>query len=386
MCVTGVSNSYDTHVLKSKFDNDLTMKLFLIAVAVLLSSGFFSVQSVEGFHYFEGLPNNITEKPEKSSSNDHFSRPTFGLSHQNNEKIVDFGFKINEEKFFINDNFHTPFLEQSIEIGEKNTFEATVYAEKGIQVQEFLFGIPEVGEAHNAELGIELWYNHAGEIIEVNAAQKTKIIDEDHISAIHYKTKCRSFSGEEKCDSTRIQVTFLEPIKDKIMALKAIDFKNRFQITYLNEGVDITGNSINPMETIIIPSPIKNEGPIKVTQMQKYSVLWETSDGRIFERNTYGSFKQINQSFERFQDSGEPLTRLHSGFGGILNHEKTRAVNVFNATSLESDLPKTFAYTFPEKTQRVDEVMQAKLKVQELIAKKLVEESIVQARFSNINS
>jgi hypothetical protein len=360
------------------------MRVFLIALIVvfLIGSIFSFIPPVSGLHYFQGFLETEIDNSDDSNKDGHLTRPTFGSSHENNNKVVDYGFKLNDQKFFLSDNYHTPFVEQPINIGERNTFEATVFSEKGLLVQEFLFGIPEIGEAHHAELGIEVWFNYDGEIKSIKAVQQTDVIDEDHIFAIHGKTKCRSYNIEEKCDTTRISVMFLEPLKDNIMAIKAIDYKNRYQITYLNEGIDVSGKSLNPMQTTTIPSPIKNEGPITVTQIKKYSILWMSEDGRIFERNTYGSFKQINHSFERFQDSGEPLTRNHSDFGVLLKYEQTRAVNVFNSTNLESELPETFAYTFPEQNQRINEKIKLTMMEQEKIAQKILEDSQVQARYS----
>ena len=66
---------------------------------------------------------------------------------------------------------------------------------------------------------------------------------------------------------------------DNVMAIKAMDFKLRDQTTYLNDGFDISGDSLNPMATEMIPSPLKGEGLIKVTQNAKYSDYWSTDDG-----------------------------------------------------------------------------------------------------------
>ena len=128
------------------------------------------------------------------------------------------------------------------------------------------------------------------------------------------------------------------------------------------------------MVTKMIPSPTKGEGLIEVTQNAKYSDYWTCEDGRIFEMNKFGSFKQINYSFERFQDTGNALTRLHSGFGGIMAYEKERASNVFDASSLLSELPESFAYSFPEYEDRItDEVIQEMI-IQEHIAQKKYKE------------
>jgi hypothetical protein len=364
--------------------------LFMFVILMVIS--FSIIPSSFAWHSAINLPKPIAPVSSESGNSDsldsegHLTRPTFGLDHENNKQKVDYGFKLNDKKFSLSDNFHTPFVEQTINIGEKNVFEATVYSEKGLHVQEFLFGISQVGDAHLAELGIEVWFNNNGDIEEIRAIQETDVVDAEHILATHEKVKCRLNSAEKECDSTRISVTFLEPLKDKIMAIKAIDYKNRYQITYLNEGIDLSGKSLNPMQSVIIPSPTRNEGPIEITQTEKYGVLWTSDDGRIFERNSFGSFRQIIDSFERFHDSGEPRTRDHSEFGKLIKFEEYRGYNVFNATTLESELPGTFAYSYPDETQRINDEVKEKMLEQEKMAQKIIEESSVQQRFSNINS
>ena len=245
------------------------------------------------------LTSDILTDDKGSGGDEHLTRPTFGISHETQETIVDGGFRFNDQIFAIDDNHHTLFAQQSINIGEVNSFEVKIYADKKLKVQEFLFGIPNVGEAHFAELGIEVWYNLNGEIEQVKAIQKSNVIDKETLVATHEKTRCQSADIEKKCDSTIVSMVFLEPLKDDVMAVKAIDYKNRYQITYLNEGIEIAGESLNPMLTSKIPSSLRDEGLILVTQTEKYSDYWIAEDGRLFEMNQFGSFKQVNQTFER---------------------------------------------------------------------------------------
>ena len=323
----------------------------------------------------------LTDDDKGGGGDEHLTRPTFGVSHETFETIVDSGFRFNDQSFTINDNFHTPFAQQTVNIGEVNTFEAKIYADKRLKVQEFLFGIPNVGEAHLAELGVEVWYDYNGEIEEVKAVQKSNVIDKETIVATHEKTKCQSSDIEERCDFTNVSMVFLEPLQDKVMAVKAIDYKGRYQITYLNEGVDIAGESLNPMQTYLIPSNVRDGGLIKVTQLAKYSPYWQSDDGRMFEMNSFGSFKEINITFERFQDTGTAYTRLHSGFGGVMAYELKRATEIFDASELLKELPDYIPYTPPEISERMTEEMKAKMLEQEEIAKKIIEESKVQARW-----
>jgi hypothetical protein len=240
--------------------------------------------------------------------------------------------------------------------------------------------LQEVGQAHNAELGVEVWFDYDGTIKEIKAVQESNIIDESTFDATHQKIKCKITDIDEKCDVVKLSAVFLEPLQYKVMALKAIDFKNRYQITYLNEGIDVSGESLNPMKTALIPSNVRDQGLIEVIQVAKYSPYWVSEDQRLFEKNRFGTFKEINYQFERFQDDGDVRTRTHSGFGGILNYEQKRATQIFDSSSIVSEIPSTFAYEFPEMSSRMDEKLQQKMLEQEQIAKKILEEENIQAR------
>ena len=190
---------------------------------------------------------------------------------------------------------------------------------------------------HLSEMRVEVWLDHMGEIEDVLVFQNSEIIDRSSLIITHEKSQCQETDIEENCDTTFMSAVFLEPLKDKVMAIKAMDFKLRDQTTYLNDGFDISGDSLNPMPTMMIPSSVKYEGLIQVTQNEKYSNHWSTDDGRIFEMNSFGSFKQINQSFEKLQDLGVPLTRNHSDFASLIKFEAERAQHVFDASELSRD-------------------------------------------------
>jgi len=294
--------------------------------------------------------------------------------------MVENGFTFNGESFAVTDNHHTPFSEKSINVGSSNTFVAKVYADKGLKIQEFLFGVPEVGMGHLSEVRVEVWYDRSGEIEDIIVIQESETIDKTSLSVTHQKTKCIDSDLEEKCDSTFLSAIFLEPLKDKVIAIKGIDFKNRDQTTYLNEGMDILGESLNPMQTLMIPSNVKNQGLIQVTQLEKYGPYWQSEDGRMFEMNNYGSFKEINQTFERFQDTGNAFTRQHSGFAGILAYEQNRATDVFDSAKLISELPDSFGYHFEIKERLSNELKQEML-LQEEIAKTILENMNRQTRY-----
>jgi len=290
------------------------------------------------------------------SSSAHKTRPTFGLDHNTLQQLIEGGFSFNGKSHDITDNWWTPFAEQKVKVGSTNSFTTKVFADKQLQVQEFLFGIPAVGEAHNAELGIEIVYDYSREIDSINVIQKTGIIDVDSIKVENTMSKCLSDDSDERCVTTHLSMKFLEPLQDKIMAIKAIDFRGRSHITYLNEGFDISGNSLNPMNTMMIVGTEKHEGLVEVTQTAKYSDIWIAQDDREFEMNEYGSFTQINQSFERHIDTGVMKNRLHSEFYTLKQSQADLASSIMPAyyrTSINyedsfSEINDIFAYEYPE--------------------------------------
>jgi hypothetical protein len=167
--------------------------VLLLLVGILLTGSLALYASpVFGESDYGNLSDISNEGSADIGENMHQTRPTFGLSHENNETIVEHGFRFNDQPFSINNNHHTPFLEQTINIGKVNSFEATTFSPETLRVQEFLFGIPNKGEAHLAELGIEVRFDYNGEIENVITVQNSKIIDSGNISVIHEKTKCRA--------------------------------------------------------------------------------------------------------------------------------------------------------------------------------------------------
>ena len=121
----------------------------------------------------------------------------------------------------------------------------------------------------------------------------------------------------------------------------------------------------------MIASNVKGEGLVEVTQLEKYSPYWITADGRLYEKNNFGSFTQIDKKFERFQDKGYPKTRLHSGFGELIKSEQEKATKLFDSSMLESKDKGYHSHDF-SKTEKINYVQKA-MSLQEKIAKRILE-------------
>lgn len=228
-------------------------------------------------------------------------------------------------------------------------------------------------------MGVEIHYDHSGEIKLIYAAQNTNIIDIDSIKVENIKSKCISDDTDTKCVITQLHMKFLEPLQDNVMAIKAIDFKGRTQITYLNDGFDVSGDSLNPLDTTMIAGTEKYEGLIKVTQIAKYSDIWVANDGRAFEMNESGTFTLINQSIKDKIDTRISLDRYNSEFSDYKETQVDKAVEVLLemcTTCLTSfvDFEDSFGYDYPPETDRIEKIKYS-LELEKLRALEVFEKS-----------
>jgi|APSaa5957512535_1039671.scaffolds.fasta_scaffold01088_14 YVTN family beta-propeller protein len=287
------------------------------------------------------------------SGDPHKTRPTIGLSHETNERLVDNGFMYNvinpnneiyDNLIQITDNDYTPFPQVNVTLGHENMFGAKLYADKKPKVVEFLFGVPEVQKGHLKELGIEVWIDHLGDVTELKAIQKSNVIDKETLYATLDKVECMADDVEKNCYLVKVFPEFLEPLKDKFMAVKVIDHKLRYQTTYLNEGFNVKGDSLNDMKTQMIPGIEKGEGLIKVTQTEKYSDIWLSDNGREFFKNDFDTFIFIIPDSKLIPN---PRVDIELRQWTIDN-----AIEVFDSSSLISELPESFSYDYPTISKR----------------------------------
>ncbi len=288
----------------------------------------------------------VGTKPNGSSANKHLTAPTSGTSWDGvHNQLVKNGITVNNKKFDITDNWWTPFERQYLKTSSTNTFSVKTYAQNnGLLVQELAFGIPRVGDYNNAEVLVEVWYNYDKTIKQVKVIQDTDVIDESTLSVTTNQVSCDG--GERQCYQTNFVILFNEPLKDDVFAVKAIDMSRRtMSPTYLNDGVNVSGENLNPLPTRNIIGTEKYEGLITVTQMEKYSNLWIADDGRIFEFfGDSDSYRLTNPTYEM-----TPTPRVSDS---LKNWTVKNAVSVFDSSELQSELPDSFTYEYPETDSR----------------------------------
>ena len=310
-----------------------------------------------------------------SSANKHLQRPTFGLSHDNtNQQLIQNGFTVNGKSFDITDNWHTDFERQTIMVGEKNTLSAKSYAPYGLQSIEFMFGIPEVGQAHKAEAAVEVWLTRTLEVEEVKVVQKDNLINEGSVAASAKMVSCTNSDTNNNCYSIEISASFNEaPIHD-VFALKGMDFTRRVHTTYLNDGFEITGESLNPPKTETAALPGGGQSGITqlMTQTDKKNDLWVDESGYYWTKNSYDTWIQTTPpDFQRHQDDvNNVMTRLNSNFDLIKQYESKRATKSFDSGLIQNEISESFSYEYPERMGNIldDPQIQEKMKQENNLA------------------
>jgi len=291
-----------------------------------------------------------TTSNKNGGGNEWKTRPTFGIGHEVPVPLVDCGFKFDDTCYDITDNWHTDFEKININVGETHTFELKTYAPKEIKLIELSLGVPEVGKAYMAELKIPVTIDYKGNYVDLEVIGDVDSIE--HLEITFNDSLCQPTDDKPKCFTIQYTMRFLEPFENKVISMQAIDHKNRSQTTYLNTGFEILGDSLNPMDIQSIMGTEKYEGLIPVTQKEKFSNIWIAEDGREFERNSFGSFTQINQTFEKSLTTPykSVMTRLHSNFPDMIIYEQERAVFIFDSSKLISELGESWTFDDAPKT------------------------------------
>jgi hypothetical protein len=295
-----------------------------------------------------------------SGDDAHKTRPTFGLDWNTNSQIVEDGITFNKNSYDVTDNFHTDFARQPVMVGVNNVVAMKVYAQYDLKWVEFMFDVPETGKAHETRASIEVpmtWMD-TDEIDQnnVKVVQDVNLINEDKVEVYRTPVTCASDDVVENCDLIAVKFPFNEQPASGVFAFKAVDERNRSTTTYFNEGIEVTGDSLNPLETVLVASPDRDHrGLVTLTQVgDRYDNLWSSEDGYLYTMNDVGTFLLVEAPESEVRvDSGSPDTRMHSAFSSLVEYEAAKAkYYYFNSEDIVSDTTPSFSYEFPEEDSR----------------------------------
>lgn len=280
-------------------------------------------------------------KVKNGDNNKHKTKPTFGINHHTYKQIVYDGLVINNQIFTINDNFLTKIPMQYVIVGNTQNFTAKVYAPNTLKVMEFIFGISEVGKRHEAEDSVAFYFDYAGELQKIKG--QNNIINFESINVTSSKVVCNPQHTTKNCTQVSMEMSFNEAPVGKIMALQAIDQTRRSIVTYFDEGLTISGKSLNDPVIKHIISKIKYKGLQTIQRIDKENNIWMSMDKNepvlLYKQNEFGTFLPIEYR-PKAPSSPDVITpnmdRNNSEYYKLMDNEKKRALAKFNSTEIQS--------------------------------------------------
>ena len=264
------------------------------------------------------------------SSSEWKTKPTFGVSWENNQPFVNDGFTLNNHTLDITDNWHTDFVLIGSIIGDSNNVKIKTFAPKGLRTVMLSLGVPEVGKVTDAETDIiiSIQPNYTSvidySITGITHEQKESLVDETQTTATLSKSSCSSVDIMEKCYTVDINFVVLAPLKSDPIAITAVDAKNRYTTTYINAGVEFIGDSLLEPATAQLVTKKGNQyvaETIELVKQDRRYNLWEDQYGNYWTQNDHDTWIQLTfpEITIRQDPSVSVMTRMHSTFSDELD-------------------------------------------------------------------
>ena len=315
------------------------------------------------------------------SSSDWKKKPTFGKSWEvYSDQFVKNGFTFNDYSLDITDNWHTDFVRTTTIIGEVNHVKMRVFAFDGLKYVQLSLGLPEIGATSDAETNIivnlERNYDNPNDydIVEIVHEQIEPLVNVNYTTASITPSLCNDTHTELHCYDIEIEFVVDAPLSHDVISISAIDSKRRTTTTHINEGVEFVGESLLPAETASIFIKKTNQGKgqhIILTQDDRRYNVWTDKNDYQWLKNSYGTWiQQDTPDMTISRDGAEHvMTRSHSEFDRMIQHERKRATSVFDSKSLQSVPEEPFSYDLDKPVPRhQDKSLLEKMKKEESLA------------------
>jgi len=220
--------------------------------------------------------------------------PTFG-KNKDYVLIVEDGFTYNGNSIDVTD-YHTEFPLITVVTNQTNTVTAKVYENGGIhniKLVQFGMGMPEVGSSLSyTQTLVEIWLDGT-QIDKIVKVDKNNLVE--IISATSSVVDCMTGDVRD-CLEITIQYIYRDQPKYNIMAINAMDIPRNSKTNYLNDGILVTGDSLNePLEQSTGVShggafyPQKT-GTVLLTLIDYKTDMWQDEYGYTWSTNQYGPY------------------------------------------------------------------------------------------------
>ena len=297
--------------------------------------------------------------------------PTFG-KNKAGKIVVSGGFAFNNVEPVDVTDFHTDFSLIAVITNVTNTATVKVYENQGISsiaMVQFGLGMPEVGSPlSDAQTLVEISLAQ-GEIDSVTTVDSNNLVDVTDVTT--ETVDCMADTAYE-CLEIAMKYVYRDQPKYNVMAINAMDTHRNTNTNYLNDGIVVTGQSMNdPLVQKVDAAKAathyypQKAGLVTLTLVDYKTDMWQDEYGYMWSTNDYGPY--LVDDIPRPIQDADPLSewsgyndRLHSEFAQykelqIQKAEDTMQMSYSNAKGFTTDSdfhkPKSFAYEFRDPKQ-----------------------------------
>jgi len=283
-------------------------------------------------------------------------RPTFGRSDLTHNPIVSCGYSMDGQCRDVMD-YHVDYKRETIQTSSVHNFTLRAYSPISHMAQfQIAFGVPEVGAPMSeaeATIIVDLVRNYTDpstyQIEGVSYVNRNNVIGTDATASVGLVRCMEGFEAD--CVELSIDgVMFREQMHHEPFVIFAMDRDRRTATHYMNEGIAVRGESLNPAPMAV--AGIKKSGnqhqaePINLVRTDKLGDLWEDQWGNAWARNDHGTWRQLTpETFERVRDGAwSVMTRMNSNFAALVQHEMDRATLVWDGSEIQGVHGGAFAH------------------------------------------
>ncbi len=300
------------------------------------------------------------KRPSGGGNDDEWqTAPTFGVSPQTGSQMVSCGYSMDGTCRDVLD-YHVDYRRESIQTNSTHDFTLKAHSVTGVQQFQMGFGVPEVGSSigqSEAVLTVDLERDYATnstyKIRDATYTDPNDILGEATLDVA--LVGCMSPDDPTKCVELSVDgLLFREQMYHEPFVIYVMDVQRWSAQNYMNDGLLVQGDSLNPAprETAGISKKGNQYDAVAISlqRTDKLSDTWEDQWGGEWTRNSYGTWSRlVPEPFERHQDgTWGVMTRMNSNFAALVQAEQDRAVLVFDAAQLMSELEPVLAYDLPE--------------------------------------
>ena len=254
------------------------------------------------------VDNTAPTRNSRGSDDDSKTRPTFGISGQTFAQIVNCGYSMDGVCTNVTE-YHVDYNRQIIQTGTTHDFALKAYAQNGMKSFVIGFGVNEVGApASESEasitvnLGRDYTLDSTYTIDSVEYDNDENVIGENATFAVSGVSCNGGGGGDNDGDSSIIQkdqtqctqllidgVLFREAMYDEPFMIEAVDAKRKVITHYMNEGLQIIGESINEPPTHKFSSKKTSQSDaviLELTRTDKLKNIWTDQFGYTWSADT----------------------------------------------------------------------------------------------------